>query len=90
MDVFRGLLESACLPVSVSVCPSVCVQNTTFCQRADRGIKLHSVTALVLGTLFCHLQMLSNWTSPKFLSFGKELTTLKKKKNFRKQFLLFP
>ena len=44
MNVFGGgILESACL----SVCPSV--QNTTFCQSAGGGIKLHSVTALVFN-----------------------------------------
>ena len=27
--------------------PSVCVQNTSFCQRAGGGVKSHLVTALV-------------------------------------------
>ena len=42
-NVFGTILESACLSILVSVC----VQNTTFCQRAGRVIKSHSVTDLV-------------------------------------------
>ena len=34
MKVFRGKLESACL----SLCLSVCVQNTSVCQSASGGI----------------------------------------------------
>ena len=40
---FGGKLESARLSVFVSVC----VVDTTFCQRAGGDIKSHSVTALV-------------------------------------------
>ena len=46
MKVFRGKLESACLSIHVSVCQSVCVQNTSVCQSAGGGIKSHLVTAL--------------------------------------------
>ena len=41
MKIFRGQLESACLSIHVSVCPSVCVQNTGVCQSAGGGIKSH-------------------------------------------------
>ena len=51
MKVFRGKLESACLSINVSICQSVCVQNTTVCQSAGRGIKSHLVTALVFIAL---------------------------------------
>ena len=47
MKVFRGKLESACLSIHVSVYQSICVQNTSVCQRAGGGIKSHLVTALV-------------------------------------------
>ena len=47
MIVSRGKLESACLSVHVSVCQSICVQNTSVCQSAGGGIKSHLVTALV-------------------------------------------
>ena len=47
MKVFRGKLESACLSIHVSVCQSVCVQNTSVCHSAGGGIKSHLVTALV-------------------------------------------
>ena len=33
-------------PVCPSVCLSVCVQNTSFCQSTGRGIKSHLVTVL--------------------------------------------
>ena len=45
MKIFRGKLESACL----SMCLSVCVQNTSVCQSASGGIKSHLVTALVFS-----------------------------------------
>ena len=48
-NVFGGILESACMFVSVSVCVSICVLNPTFCQIAGRGIKSHSVIALVFS-----------------------------------------
>ena len=48
MKVFRGKLESACLSIHLSVCQSLCVQNTTVCQSAAGDIKSHLVTALVL------------------------------------------
>ena len=35
------------LSVRQSICVSICVRNTTFCQSAGRGIKSHLVTALV-------------------------------------------
>ena len=41
-NVFGGILELACLSIHVSVC----VHNTTFCQRAGGGIKSPSRTAL--------------------------------------------
>ena len=46
------------------VCPSVCVQNTSFCQRAGGGINLHlaTVTALV-SAIF-------NLSSANTLKFG--------------------
>ena len=47
MKVFRGKLESACLSIHVSVCQSICVQNTSVCQSAGGGIKSHLMTALV-------------------------------------------
>ena len=34
--------------ISLSVCVSVCVQNTSFCQSAAGYIKSHLVTAVVL------------------------------------------
>ena len=43
MNVFFGILESACL----SVRASVCVQNTSFSQSAGGDIKSHLETALV-------------------------------------------
>ena len=46
-NVFRGILESACLSVRVYVHLSISVQNTSFCQSNDGGIKSHLVTALV-------------------------------------------
>ena len=45
MKIFRGKLESACL----SMCLSVCVQNTSVCQSASGDIKSHLVTALVFS-----------------------------------------
>ena len=51
MNVFGGILESACQTVGVSVY----VPNTNFCQSAGGGIKSHSVTALVH---FAHRQVL--------------------------------
>ena len=56
MNVFGGILESACLSVRLfvrsSICPSihvsVCVQNTSVCQSAGRGIMSHSVKSRVL------------------------------------------
>ena len=33
------------------VCPSVCEQNTSFCQSAAEGIKSHLVTAIALSHL---------------------------------------
>ena len=47
MNVFWGILESACLCVCPSVCPCVCVQNISFCQSAGGSIKSHLVTALI-------------------------------------------
>ena len=43
MNIFGDILESAFL----SICVSVCLQTTHFCQRAGAGIRSHSVTALV-------------------------------------------
>ena len=40
---FGGILESTC----ASIHASVCIQNTSFYQSADGGIKSHLVTALV-------------------------------------------
>ena len=54
MKIFRGKLESACLSIHVSVCQSVCVQNTSVCQSAGGGIKSHLVTALVVSP-FVHI-----------------------------------
>ena len=48
MNVFRGILESACLYVCVSVPLCVCVQNAGSCQSIGRGIKSHLMTALVM------------------------------------------
>ena len=50
----EGVLESACLAIRVSVC----VQNT-FCQSAGRGIKSHSVTALVLSWVYSFCRYLN-------------------------------
>ena len=47
MNVFWGILESACLSVRPRVHVSIGVQNATFCQSAGGGIKSHSVTVLV-------------------------------------------
>ena len=38
-------------PVCPSICVSVCVQNTSFCQSACGGSKSHLVMALVTSTL---------------------------------------
>ena len=46
--VLPCVLASICVSVHVFVCVSVCVQNTSFCQTAGRGIKSHLVTYLVL------------------------------------------
>ena len=48
--MFSGVYwnQPVCLCVHLSICVSVCVQNTTFCQSAGGGIKSHSVTAQVL------------------------------------------
>ena len=47
-DVFRGIWNQ---PVCSSICVSICVQNTTFCQSAGRGIKSHLVAAVVFTCL---------------------------------------
>ena len=60
-SVFRGTLESACL----SVCVSVHVQHTTFCQSAGGGIDSHSVTALVYIVLTLY-QTTKVWTGPNW------------------------
>ena len=65
MKIFRGKLESACL----SMCLSVCVQNTSVCQSASGGIKSHLVTALVFSEFKIPLKSFS-----LKLSFGKQLT----------------
>ena len=47
MTVFCGILESACMSVSPSLC--LCVRlfsKTSFYQSAGEGIKSHLVTAL--------------------------------------------
>ena len=56
MEVFRGKLESACLSIHVSICQSVCVQNTSVCQSPGGGIicKSHLVTALVYSYISDH------------------------------------
>ena len=46
-----GILDSACLSVCTSIHVPICVQNTSFCQSAGRGIKSHLVTALVITSL---------------------------------------
>ena len=56
MNVFGGTWNQpvcpfVCVSVSKSICMSVCVLNTRFCQVADGGIKSHIVTALV-STMF--------------------------------------
>ena len=43
MNPFGGILEAACL----SVCVSICVQNTSVKMLGGGGIKSHSVTVLV-------------------------------------------
>ena len=50
--MFSGVYwnQPVCPSVYVSARVSVCVQNTTFCQSAGRGIKSHLVTALILFT----------------------------------------
>ena len=37
MNVFRGILESACVSMCLYVCVSVCVRNTSFCQSIGGG-----------------------------------------------------
>ena len=49
MNVFGGILESACLSI-LSMSLSVFVQNTSFCQSASGGNKSHLVTALASFT----------------------------------------
>ena len=58
-------------PVCRSVCPcvyvSVCVQDTSFCQRAGGGIMTHLVTALVRlwKTGFMVTEKWSLWSNEK-------------------------
>ena len=66
MEVFRGKLESACLSIHLSVC----VQNTSVCESAGRGIKSHLVTALVLFTFKLLSANASNLDQSKILSSG--------------------
>ena len=75
MNVFGGILESACLTVHPCVhpCVSVCVQNTSICQSAGRGIKSHLVTAVVLSGIVCAIYL------PKFYQIYKEKNTLNQK-----------
>ena len=43
--------------ISLSVRVSICVQNTCFCQSADRGIKSQLVTALVCTNSVCKTKL---------------------------------
>ena len=56
MNVFEGILETACLSACSCV---VCVQNTSFCQSTGWGIKLHLVTALYFSFPTIFLKALS-------------------------------
>ena len=51
MNIFRGILELACLSVCSYIFVSVCVQNTRFCKSTGEGIKSHLVMALVIALL---------------------------------------
>ena len=44
-QMFSGVYWSR--PVCPSICVSICVQNTSFCQSAGGGIKSHLLTAQV-------------------------------------------
>ena len=57
-NVFKDILESACLSILVSIY----VRNTTFCQSAGGGIESHSMTALV-SNVFTYWIWNSWWLS---------------------------
>ena len=44
-------------PVCLSMCPSIYVQNSSFCQSAFRRIKSHLPIALVCSETFKHQSM---------------------------------
>ena len=72
MNVFVGILESACMSDRVSVRPfvrqCVCVQLLSFCQSAGGCIKSHLVTALVYSRLdIIHTHMYTVHASIKFM-----------------------
>ena len=43
--------QPVCTSVRMSICVSVCIQNTGFCQSAGGDIKSYLVTALVINLL---------------------------------------
>ena len=68
-EYFRDIPESACL----SVCVSVCAQNTSFCQSTGGGFKSHLPTALVSATFDFSSANASSFDRPKILLFSKDL-----------------
>ena len=55
------------------MCPfvrvSVCVQNTGFCQSADRGIKSHLATALVFSVMYANSSLCNAYVVVRKFSF---------------------
>ena len=86
MDVFVYWNRPICPCIRPSIRVSVCVQNASFCQNADRGVKSHSVTALVVDIITLFLQSLvglkhnsdSNRTWHQLISSLQDLQFLQK------------
>ena len=74
MKVFRGKLESACLSIHVSVCPSV--YKILVSVKALVGVLSHLVTALVFLTMF-------------FVAFVEDNATLNSIRYFENHVLYF-
>ena len=71
-NVFEGIPESACLSIRLFIRVSVCVQNSSFCQRGGMDIKSHLVTALILYANFFNVD------KSKIMSFCTEFILYKK------------
>ena len=71
------------------VCPSVCAQNTSFCESAGRGITSHLVIILVIFGIILTLYLtIQTFNDPILEGFGKPMRKGEKAGNQR--FLLFP